>query len=148
MTELLFDAAVVEMQPAQGQNIQGICKNCCHFDAGEHEPEGDDYFGLCRKSAPKASMIAEMNLPETKDGRNMRCIRGHVFGSADGEYPDLQFFTEPIWPKVYEDDFCGKFKCASWVRRRDQQGRLLLPIKVFHPNHPDYRKLFPGDEDE
>jgi hypothetical protein len=46
---------------------------------------------------------------------------------------------------VSEDDFCGK--SVLWARRKEQ-GRMLLPMKVFHPNHPDYSKLFPSDDDD
>jgi len=137
-----------KLQYAQVQHIPGICRNCCWFDAGKHEPEGDPSFGLCRKSAPKSSMIGEMNLPDEDARAQLRVINEQVFQDDDERYPSFQFFTEPIWPKVYEDDFCGKFKCADWARRKDQHGRMLLPMKVFHPNHPDYFKLFPSDDDD
>jgi hypothetical protein len=137
-----------KVQHAQVQHIPGICRNCCWFDAGKHEPGGEPSFGLCRKSAPKTNMIGEMNLPDEDDHAKLRIINEQVFQEDSGRYPSFQFFTEPIWPKVYEDDFCGKFKCADWARRKDQQGRMLLPMKVFHPNHPDYFKLFPSDDDD
>ena len=92
-------------------------------------------------------MIGEMNLPDKDARAQLRVINEQVFQADDERYPSFQFFTEPIWPKVYEDDFCGKFKCATWARRKDRQGRMLLPMKVFHPNHPDYFKLFPSDDD-
>jgi len=63
------------------------------------------------------------------------------------EHYNLCRRTRPKGEVVSEDDFCGKFKCATWALRKDQQGRMLLPIKVFHPNHPDYFKLFPSDDD-